>query len=305
MAFPSLNAIRAFEAAARPLSFKDAAEELKLSASAVSRHIRSLERSLGVELFERGFRHVQLTEKALPYARRLSEAFRIIQDSTELVSSEGPARRRKQRRVSLSVNLSFMNFWLADRLPRFRSLYPECELEISIHDDAGKGGNPKADLRILFLPDDFDDPSVTNLISLFLFPVCAPSLVTGPNALRKPADLAKHRLLHEVNTPDWPEWIEGAGVKGIDATSGPIFHDPTLSIREALNGGGVALADSIMGEDLLARGLLVSPFPIRLQIPYCYALSQRSGAPAILSVKQFRQWLVSEIELHKRAMKLV
>jgi LysR family glycine cleavage system transcriptional activator len=230
MAFPSLNAIRAFEAAARLLSFKDAAEELKLSASAVSRHIRSLERSLGVELFERGFRHV-------PYARRLSEAFRIIQDSTELVSSEGPARRRKQRRVSLSVNLSFMNFWLADRLPRFRSLYPECELEISIHDDAGKGGNPKADLRILFLPDDFDDPSVTNLISLFLFPVCAPSLVTGPNALRKPADLAKHRLLHEVNTPDWPEWIEGAGVKGIDATSGPIFHDPTLSIREALNGG--------------------------------------------------------------------
>lgn len=305
MAFPSLNAIRAFEAAARLLSFKDAAEELKLSASAVSRHIRSLERSLGVELFERGFRHVQLTEKALPYARRLSEAFRIIQDSTELVSSEGPARRRKQRRVSLSVNLSFMNFWLADRLPRFRSLYPECELEISIHDDAGKGGNPKADLRILFLPDDFDDPSVTNLISLFLFPVCAPSLVTGPNALRKPADLAKHRLLHEVNTPDWPEWIEGAGVKGIDATSGPIFHDPTLSIREALNGGGVALADSIMGEDLLARGLLVSPFPIRLQIPHCYALSQRSGAEAILSVKQFRQWLVSEIELHKRAMKLV
>lgn len=305
MASPSLNAIRAFEAAARLLSFKDAAEELKLSPSSVSRHIRSLERSLGVELFERGFRQVRLTEKGTPYARRLSEAFRIIQESTELVSSEGPARRRKQRRVSLSVNLSFMNFWLADRLPRFRSLYPECELEISIHDDAGKGGNPKADLRILFVADDFNDPSITNLISLFLFPVCAPSLVRGPNALRKPADLAKHRLLHEVNTPDWPEWIEGAGVKGVDATSGPIFHDPTLSIREALNGGGVALADSIMGEDLLARGLLVSPFPIWLQIPYCYALSQRPGTSAILGVKKFRQWLVSEIELHRRAMKLV
>lgn len=305
MASPSLNAIRAFEAAARLLSFKDAAEELKLSPSAVSRHIRSLERSLGVELFERGFRQVELTEKAMPYARRLSEAFRIIQDSTGLVSSEGPARRRKQKRVSLSVNLTFMNLWLADRLHRFRSLYPEYELEISIHDDFGKGGNPKADLRILFLPDDIDDPSVTSLISLFLFPVCAPSLVTGPDALRKPPDLAKHRLLHEINTPDWPEWIERAGVKGVDATSGPIFHDPTLAIREALNGGGVALADSIMGEDLLARGLLVSPFPIMLQIPYCYALSQRPGASAILGVKQFRQWLVSEIKLHKRAMKLV
>lgn len=305
MAFPSLNAIRAFEASARLLSFKDAAEELKLSPSAVSRHIRSLERSLGVELFERGFRQVQLTKTAIPYARRLTEAFRIILDSTELASSHGPARRRKQRRVSLSVNSSFMNFWLADRLSRYRGLYPDYELDISIHDDFGKGGNPKADLRILFLRDDFDDPFITNLIPLFLFPVCAPSLVMGPNALRKPRDLVKHRLLHEINTPDWPEWIEGAGVKGVDASRGPIFHDPTLSIREALNGGGVALADSILGEDLLARGLLVSPFAIRLQIPYCYALSQRPSASATLGVKQFRLWLVSEIELHKRAMKLV
>lgn len=257
-----------------------------------------------MELFERGFRQVQLTEKAMPYARRLSEAFRIIQELTELVS-EGPARRRKQKRVSLSVNSSFMNLWLADRLSRYRSLHPDYELDISIHDDFGKGGNPKADLRILFLRDDFDDPFITNLIPLFLFPVCAPSLVTGPNTLRKPRDLVKHRLLHEINTPDWPEWIEGAGVKGVDATRGPIFHDPTLSICEALNGGGVALADSILGEDLLARGLLVSPFAIRLQIPYCYALAQRPSASAIAGVKQFRLWLVSEIELHKRAMKLV
>ncbi len=304
MAMPSLNAIRAFEAAARLFSFKDAAEELKLSPSAVSRHIRSLERSLGVDLFERGFRQVQLTEKAMPYARRLSEAFRIIQDSTEAVSALGPARRRKQKRVSLSVNATFMNLWLADRLPRFRGIYPECELEISIHDDFGRGGNPKADLRILFVPEDEDDPSVTNLVSLIFIPVCAPALVKGPNALRKPADLAKHRLLHEDITPGWPEWIEGEGVKGVDPKSGAIFHDATLSIREALNGGGVALADNIMVEDLLARGLLVTPFPIRRHFPYCYALAQRPGASAVLGVKQFRQWLVSEIELHKRAMKL-
>lgn len=246
----------------------------------------------------------QLTKKAMPYARRLTEAFRIIEDSTGLVRSEGRTRR-KQKRVSLSVNSSFMNLWLADRLSRYRSLYPDYELDVSIHDDFGKGGNPQADLRILFLRDDFDDAFTTNLIPLFLFPVCAPSLVTGPNALRKPRDLAKHRLLHEINTPDWPEWIEGAGIKGVDASRGPIFHDPTLSIREALNGGGVALADSILGEDLLARGLLVAPFATRLQIPYCYALAQRPSASAIAGVKQFRLWLVSEIELHKRKMNLI
>ncbi len=304
MAMPSLNAIRAFEAAARLQSFKDAADELKLSPSAVSRHIRSLELALGVELFERGFRQVQLTEKATDYARRLSEAFKIIRESTEEVSAYGPARRRRQKRVSLSINAPFMNLWLADRLPRFRSIYPECELEVSIHDDRGKGGNPKADLRLLFATDDFDDPSLTLLISLVIIPVCAPALVTGPNALRKPADLAKHRLLHEDSSADWKEWIEGVGVTGVDPNSGAIFHDPTLSVREAVNGGGVALVDNIMAEDMLARGLLVTPFPIRRKVPYCYCLAQRPGASAVLGVKQFRQWLVSEIELHKRAMKL-
>ena len=304
MPTPSLNAIRAFEAAARLLSFKEAAEELKLSPSAVSRHIRSLELALGVDLFERGFRQVALTKKATQYARRLSEAFKIIQESTEETSAYGPARRRRQKRVTLSINATFMNLWLADRLPRFRSLYPECEIEVSIHDDSAKGGNPRADVRILFVSDDFEDPSVTRLISLILIPVCAPALVTGPNALRKPANLAKHRLLHEGSTADWEEWIAGEGVTRVDPKSGPLFHDPTLSVREAVNGGGVALVDNIMAEDLLARGLLVAPFPIRRYFPFCYCLAQRPGASAVLGVKQFRQWLMSEIELHKRAMKL-
>ncbi len=304
MALPSLNAIRAFEASARLLSFKDAAEELRLSPSAVSRHIRTLEEALGIELFERNFRQVQVTEKAVYYARRLSEAFTVIKDSTEEISAYGPARRRKLKRVTLSINAAFMNLWLADRLPRFRSLYPECELEVSIHDDNAKGGNPRADLRILFTGDEIDDPSLTPLVSLIIIPVCTPALTKGPKALRKPSDLAKHRLLHENTTAWWEEWIAGEGVKGVDPKTGAIFHDPSLAIREAVNGGGVALADNIMAEDLLARGLLVAPFPIRRRIPSCYCLAQRPGASALSGVKQFRQWLLSELERHKRAMPL-
>ena len=304
MPLPSLNAIRAFEASARLLSFKDAAEELKLSPSAISRHIRTLEDALGFELFERNFRQVQLTEKATHYARRLSDAFKIIQDSTEDVSAYGPARRRKQKRVTLSINAAFMNLWLADRLPRFRSMYPECEIEVSIHDDSGKGGNPRADLRILFKDGDVDDPSLSPLISLIIIPVCAPALTKGPKALRKPSDLANHRLLHENTTAWWEEWITGEGVTGVDPKNGAIFHDPSLAIREAVNGGGIALADNIMAEDLLARGLLVAPFPIRRRIPFCYCVMQSPSASSLLGVKQFRQWLLSEIGRHKRAMKL-
>ncbi|MCC7250474.1 LysR substrate-binding domain-containing protein [Hyphomicrobium sp.] len=304
MALPSLNAIRAFEAAARLLSFKDAADELRLTPSAVSRHIRSLERALGVTLFERGFRQVQLTEKAQPYARRLTDAFSVIAGATDEISVHGTGRRRRQKRVTLSINAAFMNLWLADRLPRFRAASPECELEVSIHDDRGKGGNPSADLRILFTADEDDDPSHLPLVSLMVLPVCAPSLTKGPAALRKPADLARHRLLHENTTVWWEEWIAGEGVRGVDPKAGAIFHDPTLAIREAVNGGGVALADNIMVEDLLARGLLVTPFPIRRRIPSRYALAVRPGAASLAGVKQFRQWLLAEIARHKRAMQL-
>lgn len=304
MTLPSLNAIRAFEASARLLSFKEAAVELRLSPSAVSRHIRTLEDALGIELFERGFRQVQLTEKAVYYARRISEAFKIIQDSTDEIGGYGPQRRRKLKRVTLSINATFMNLWLADRLASFHRAHPDCELEVSIHDDSGKGGNPKADLRILFTSDDIDDPSLTPLISLIIVPVCAPSLLRGPHALRKPSDLARHRLLHENTTEWWEEWIDGEGVTGVNPRAGAIFHDPSLAIREAVNGGGVALADNIMAEDLLARGLLVTPFPIRRPIPNCYCLAQRSGASSLMGVKQFRHWLMAEIGRHRRVMKL-
>ena len=252
MSLPSLNALRAFEAAARLLSFKDAAEELKITPSAVSRHIRSLELTLGIELFERGFRQVQLTEKATHYAKRLSEAFKAIQDfnrRSHRLWAGTPAQAKARHAL---INGTFMNLWLADRLPRFRIRHPECELEVSIHDDHGKGGNPRADLRILFTGDEIDDPALIRLVSLIIIPVCAPSLLKGPNALRRPADLAKHRLLHENTTVWWEEWITGEGVTGVDPKGGAIFHDPSLAIREAVNGGGVALADNIMAEDLLA-----------------------------------------------------
>jgi LysR family glycine cleavage system transcriptional activator len=197
-----------------------------------------------------------------------------------------------------------MNLWLADRLPRFRATCPELEIEASVHDDAGRGGNPRADLKVLFAPDDLIDPTSTRLVSLVIIPVCAPELTKGKTPLRKPADLAKHRLLHENTTAWWEEWIEAEEVAGVDPKAGAIFHDPSLAIREAVNGGGVALADNIMAEDLLRRGLLVEPFKTRRPIPSCYCLAQRPGASSHTGVHRFREWLVSEIEQHKRAMRL-
>jgi LysR family glycine cleavage system transcriptional activator len=137
-----------------------------------------------------------------------------------------------------------------------------------------------------------------------MLPVCAPALTKGSQALRKPADLVRHRLLHENTTAWWEAWIAGEGVTGVDPKAGAIFHDPSLAIREAVNGGGVALADNIMAEDLLARGLLVTPFQIRRKIPHRYAVAVRPGAASLAGVEKFRQWLRAEIARHKRAMQL-
>ncbi|MBN9218236.1 MAG: LysR family transcriptional regulator [Mesorhizobium sp.] len=300
MKLPSLNAIRAFEAAARLRSFKSAADELRLTPSAVSRHIRSLEQALGTDLFERGIRQVTLTPKATHYARRLSTAFRSIENATEEMDSHG--RPEAARRASLSINATFMNLWLADRLPQFRAEHPDCELDVAIHDDENRGGNPSADLRVLFTADT--DPSLVQLVALAVFPVCAPSLLEGPQAPKRPADLARCRLLHENTTAWWEEWFEKEGLTGLDARSGPIFHDPALAVREAVNGGGVALIDNIMAQDLLASGRLVAPFRGRHAIAQSYCLQQRSGSRSTASIRLFRKWLLAEIDEHKRVMGL-
>lgn len=298
MKLPSLNAIRAFEAAARLRSFKDAADELRLTPSAVSRHIRSLEQTLGTELFERGIRQVTLTPKATHYARRLSTAFRSIENATQ--EMDGHGRPEAARRASLSINATFMNLWLADRLPQFRAEHPDCELDVAIHDDENRGGNPSADLRVLFTADT--DPSLVPLVALAVFPVCAPSLMVGPQAPKRPADLARCRLLHENTTAWWEEWFEKEGLTGLDARSGPIFHDPALAVREAVNGGGVALIDNIMAQDLLASGRLVAPFSGRHAIAQSYCLQQKPGSRSAANIRLFRKWLLAEIDGHKRVM---
>ncbi len=302
MILPSLNAIRVFETAARLGSLKDAAEELGLTPSAVSRHIRSLEDALGTQLFVRGFREVTLSPRGAYYARRLSEAFRVIETATEETAVESIVRQGKGQRVTLSSEPAFMSLWLADRLSDFRRLHPDVEFDVSTE---AAGENPRADFSIVVGDEDPVEPSLELLLPVHIAPVCAPSLLAKGPPLNTPADLAQYRLLHESTTTWWEEWFSHEGLTDINARSGAIFHDPTLVIREAVNGGGVALADTITSQDLLARGLLTTPFPWRQHIATGYYLRQKPGAGRRkLGARLFREWLLAEIGRHKREMKI-
>lgn len=299
MALPSLNGMRAFEAAARLGSIKDAAEELHLTPSAVSRHIRTLEKTLGQELFERGFRQVTPTMRGSYYARTLSEAFETIWRATEDVSLQDGPRSHKAQRVKLMCEPTFLNLWLADRLPNFRRLHPSVDLEIST---SGKRTN--VDLAII---DEFvykAGPALSLMIPLLLTPVCAPSLLEGPIPLRSPADLVHHHLIHECETTRWKQWLEQEGVSDAGIPASSTLHDCTLIMREAMNGAGVALADTIMAEDLLRQGKLVAPFTARHAYPAGYYLQQRRSVGNKAGASVFQDWLLAEVAEHKRAMNI-
>jgi LysR family glycine cleavage system transcriptional activator len=302
MQLPSLNAIRVFETAARLGSLKDAASEMGLTPSAVSRHIRALEDALGTELFTRGFREVTLTTRGEDYAHRLTEAFRIIETATEDASVRGQIRPNRARYIVLSGESSFVNLWLVDRLAKFRQLHPQIEFDISI---ATFDDNPKADLSIFSAFEEKNDPALKPLLPLYTMAVCAPSLLRAGRKLRMPADLIGHRLLHEGTTAWWEKWLAEEGVTAIDVKGGAVFHDPALAMREAVNGGGIALADTIMAEDLMKSGQLVTPFPIRHRLKAGYYLKQRPSAGSKPGVREFRAWLFAEIEQHKRDMRLL
>jgi LysR family glycine cleavage system transcriptional activator len=301
MTLPSLNAIRVFETAARLGSMKDAAAELGLTPSAVSRHIRVLEEALGTPLFTRGVREVTLTARGELYARRLTESFRIIEAATEDAGVQGQARPNRMKYIVLSGETSFINLWLIDRLPKFRRRYPDIEFEIST---AITEENLKVDFSIFSAFEDQRDPSMKPLLPLTTMAVCAPSLLREDRPLQSPADLIHHRLLHEGTTVWWEDWLAWEGVTTVNIKGGAVYHDPTLTMREAINGGGVALADTIMAEDLIKRGQLVSPFPNRHRLKAGYYLKQRPSTASKPGNRQFRDWLLAEIELHKREMGL-
>jgi len=296
MVLPSLNGMRAFEAAARLGSVKGAAEELRLTPSAVSRHIRFLEKSLGQDLFERSFRQISLTATGSYYAHSLSEAFEAIKRATEDVSLVDGANRRRGR-ISLMCEPTFLNLWLADRLPAFRRLHPSVDLEISA---SGKPAN--FDLAII---DEFNEktgPALKLLLPLMLTPVCSPVLLDGPEPLREPRDLLRHCLIHERESRRWERWLAKEGVAGAVARPGTVLHDCTLIMREVANGTGIALADTIMAQDLLQQKRLVAPFDAYHHYPAGYYLHQRPGVGNKPGVPLFLDWLSAEIEEHKRLM---
>lgn len=285
---PSLNALRAFEAAARYQSFKSAADELFVTHAAISRHIRDLEEWLGVELFTRTGRGVRLTEAGARYGRVLTPLFDQMAQETRDVMAAGKART-----LNVSVEPAIASRWLVPRLGRFNALHPDIELNINPDNRLVDFRAGEFELGIRYGIGPWDNAEIVKLSESVSFPVCSPALIKDWPQI-KPADLSNFILLHEQRKQWWAEWLTAAGVSGGENWRGTVFQGH-LAIEAAEAGQGFALGDQILCTDSMTEGWLTRPFDLDLKDHGAYWIARAKGMKEIAPARAFREWLISEM----------
>ncbi|WP_371226920.1 LysR substrate-binding domain-containing protein [Roseovarius sp. 2305UL8-3] len=257
MRLPPLNALRAFEAAARHEGYINAAEELHVTRGAISRHVKQLEAHLGVTLFTRQAQGVKLTAAGRRLLPVLSESFANIAQEVTRITADAA-----ELRVLCPPATSFR--WLIPRLEGFQRRHPDIRVRLTtdFHADAGLAQDYDIGFSVEHWPGRAEDFEALPLIPVHLVPACAPALLeTGPG-LSSPEDLAQAVLLHE--TPrhlDWTAWIEAFDVPGVDPSTGHDFPNLDMAVKAAVMGTGIVMADLVFCQDELASGALVTPFP--------------------------------------------
>lgn len=295
---PPLNALRAFEAAARHLSFAKAAAELNVTPAAVSHQIKGLEAQLGVALFRRANRAIWLTEAAQACLPDLREGFDRLEAGIQRLRSQ-----QARGMLTVSAPPAFAAKWLVSRLERFRAGHPEIDVRLDATSVLADFERDGVDLAVRYGLGGYKGVDVRLLLCEEVFPVCSPRLLEGPEALREPADLARHRLIHEdlfgtdSPYPDWRMWLDATGLRGIDADRGPRFSSSELAVQSAIDGQGVALGRSVVVEADLAAGRLVKPFAFAYPVAYAYHLVAPQGWEERPKVAAFGHWLMAEVGL--------
>lgn len=287
---PPLNALRAFEVAARNGGFTPAARELRVSQGAVSRHVAFLEDYLGLRLFHRGHREARLTREGRNYAIEIGGAFDRIEQATRRLGGG-----RAGRPLSVTVFSTLAIRWLVPRIGRFHALYPKIDVQITSSPKPAVLRRENIDFTIDYAEDRKDGAHYDPLFDVEILPVCSKELLNGAPPIRKPADLLNHVLLHSLNRlEDWARWFDHVGVAVASLDNGLKFSNSSLTLQAALNGIGVALAQPQFIEDELASGRLAAPFKQTLKPGRTYFLVSREGDSSVPEIAAFREWVLAE-----------
>ncbi|WP_321960318.1 transcriptional regulator GcvA [Paraburkholderia sp. J7] len=287
---PPLNALRAFEAAGRLGSFKEAAAELHVTPGAVSQQVRLLEEWLGASLFERHNRRVALTAAAKAYLEEIGPLFERLAQATARYG----VPRTVSRTLSVNAPATFTLRWLVPRLATFRAGHPDVHVKVETSNEPLESLNDDYDVIIRGGPDTFYGYSMRPFLCEERLPVCSPALLQRV-PLRTPRDLRDHTLLHTSSLPRlWPDWLASAQIAELRPAAALTFDHFFLTLQAAIDGIGIAMGPTALVADDLAAGRLVAPFagPRLPSRSYCtYVAHEKSGDEW---VALFRAWLERE-----------
>ena len=286
---PPLNGVRAFEAAARHLSFTEAARELGVTQAAISHQVRGLEDRLGLKLFVRRNRALLLSEQGQAYLPGVRHAFDALHEATDKLlqrDAKGP--------LTVTTTASFATKWLVPRLGAFQRAHPEIDVRITTSTNLIDFSRDDVDVGIRYGKGDWAHLHADRLLAEDIFPVCSPALLKGPKPLRKPADLKNHTLLRvSAMTDDWQVWLTGVGVKGVDPERGIEFDLALAAIQAAIDGLGVVLGHGPLVEADMRAGRLVAPFDVSIPSNYAYYVVMPPDTMRRRKIKAFRDWLLA------------
>ncbi len=296
---PPLNALRAFEAAARHLSLTKAAQELHVTAGALSHQIRGLEELLGLKLFERRVRSITLTSAGKQLYPGLQTGFVHLRDALAGLTDAGD-----ERILVISTPPGFTAKWLAPRLYRFSSAYPEIDARISSTLTNANFTTDGVDVAVRNLSVDATadvELVIEKLMDVSLVPVCSPKLIEAHGPFASPKALKGVPLIHDdsfnnrAEIPAWDEWFKAAGVDGVDVSRGLRFNNADHALDATVEGAGVLLATDVLAYDELHTGRLVKPFELTLHSGRAYyfvCTKKRQDRP---KVQAFRTWIKQEV----------
>ncbi|HXH02660.1 MAG TPA: transcriptional regulator GcvA [Candidatus Competibacteraceae bacterium] len=299
---PPLNWLRAFEAAARHLSFTRAAEELNVTQAAVSQHVKALEERLGLLLFRRTPQGLMLTDAGQAYLPRLRDAFDLIARGTrELYSLE------RQGSLTVRVPSSLSLQWLVPRLQRFHRRHPQIDIRMTALGQEVDFSRDDIDMEIRYGNGRWSGLEAVLIGHERVFPVCSPALAANEDLpLHEPRDLARHTLLHVTGYPhyreDWGFWLHAFGLDELKAAHSLEFDQSAAALQAAVNSVGVALGRSPIVSAELAAGRLVAPFPEHEIVGQgAYWLVYPSTTSERPKLAAFREWLLEEARTDSQA----
>lgn len=269
------------------MSFTRAADVLFVSQAAISHQIKSLENQLGVQLFKRKTRALELTDAGRRLYPRMQQAFDLMEQGVLEIK-----QREQRQSLTISTLPSFASGWLVPRLGRFSSQYPGIQVRLDASTTLSDFLTEDVDAGIRYGLGKYPGLHTEHLMDEDLFPVCNPLLA---KKLQSIADLEHIGLLHEDDYSQWQAWLEGVGEAQINCQRGPVFTDGNMVIQAAIAGQGIAMARSGLCEQALLERRLIRPFERSLPAPFAYYLVYPADYAARPGIQALSRWLREEI----------